>query len=59
MLPFAAVMDPRHLQRFHNEARAAAALDHPHVVKVYGVGWERGVHYIAMQFIDGAAAGGR
>jgi WD40 repeat protein/Flp pilus assembly protein TadD/tRNA A-37 threonylcarbamoyl transferase component Bud32 len=53
VLPFAAVMDPRSLQRFKNEARAAAALDHPHVVKVYAVGAERGVHYIAMQFIDG------
>jgi serine/threonine protein kinase/Flp pilus assembly protein TadD len=53
VLPFAAVMDPRHLQRFRSEALAAAALDHPHVVKVYGVGQDRGVHYIAMQFVDG------
>jgi tetratricopeptide (TPR) repeat protein len=53
VLPFAAVMDPRHLQRFRSEALAAAALDHPHVVKVYGVGQDRGVHFIAMQFIDG------
>jgi serine/threonine protein kinase/tetratricopeptide (TPR) repeat protein len=53
VLPFAAVMDPRHLQRFRNEARAAASLDHPHVVKVFGVGCERGVHFIALQFVDG------
>jgi serine/threonine protein kinase len=53
VLPFAAMMDPRHLQRFHNEARAAACLDHPHIVKVHAVGRERGVHYFAMQFIDG------
>lgn len=53
VLPFAAVMDPRALQRFHNEALAAAALDHPHVVRVHGVGHERGVHFIAMQFVDG------
>jgi serine/threonine protein kinase len=53
VLPFAAVMDPRHFQRFKNEATAAAALDHPNVVKVYAVGCERGVHFIAMQFIDG------
>jgi serine/threonine protein kinase len=53
VLPFAATMDPRHLQRFHNEARAAASLDHPHIVKVHAVGCERGVHYYAMQFIDG------
>jgi len=53
VLPFAAVADPRHLQRFRNEALAAAGLDHPHAVKVYAVGSDRGVHYIAMQYIDG------
>jgi eukaryotic-like serine/threonine-protein kinase len=53
ILPFAATMDPRHLQRFQNEARAAASLEHPHIVPVHGVGCERGVHYYAMKFIDG------
>jgi serine/threonine protein kinase len=53
VLPFAATLDPRQLQRFHNEARAAAGLHHPHIVPVHAVGCERGVHYYAMQFIDG------
>ncbi|MHC4137960.1 MAG: protein kinase domain-containing protein, partial [Planctomycetota bacterium] len=53
VLPFAAVMDPRHLQRFRNEARAAAHLHHGHIVPVYSVGCERGVHYFAMQYIEG------
>jgi serine/threonine protein kinase/tetratricopeptide (TPR) repeat protein len=53
VLPFAATMDPRQLQRFHTEARAAAGLHHTNIVPVYGVGSERGVYYYAMQFIDG------
>ncbi|MFO0844156.1 MAG: serine/threonine-protein kinase [Gemmataceae bacterium] len=53
VLPFAATADPRQLKRFHNEARAAASLEHPSVVPVYGVGCERGVHYYAMRFVDG------
>ncbi len=53
ILPLAAVLDPRTLQRFKNEAQAAAALDHPHIVDVYGVGSERGIHYYAMRLIDG------
>ena len=53
VLPFAAALDARHLQRFKNEAQAAACLHLPHVVPVHGVGVERGVHYYAMQFIEG------
>jgi serine/threonine protein kinase/WD40 repeat protein len=53
VLPFAAVLDPRQLQRFRTEAQAAAGLHHPHIVPVYHVGCERGVHYYAMQLIDG------
>jgi serine/threonine protein kinase len=53
VLPFAATMDPRHLQRFHNEAQAAACLHHTNIVPVFSVGSEHGVHFYAMQFIDG------
>ena len=53
VLPFAAVMDPRQLQRFKNEAQAAAHLHHTHIVPVYSIGCERGVHYYAMQYIEG------
>jgi tetratricopeptide (TPR) repeat protein len=58
VLPFAATMDPRQLQRFHNEARAAACLHHSNIVPVHFVGSERGVHYYAMQFIDGRPLSG-
>lgn len=53
VLPFAALLDPKHLQRFKNEARAAGSLDHPNIVGVYSVGCERGVHYYAMQYVEG------
>ena len=53
VLPFAAVLDSRQIARFKHEAEAAAQLDHPHIVSVFAVGVERGVHYYAMQFIDG------
>src|SRR5262249_33951610 len=52
-LPFAATIGPRHPQRFRNHARAAASLEHPHIVPIYGVGCERAVHFYAMKFIDG------
>jgi tetratricopeptide (TPR) repeat protein len=53
VLPAAATFDPRHFRRFQNEARAAAQLDHPNIVPVYFVGEENGVHYYAMQFVEG------
>ncbi|HEY7315243.1 MAG TPA: tetratricopeptide repeat protein [Gemmataceae bacterium] len=53
VLPLAATLDTRQLQRFKIEAQAAAQLHHPHIVPVYAVGCEGGVHYYAMQFIDG------
>jgi serine/threonine protein kinase len=53
VLPFALTLDPRQLQRFKNEAQAAAHLHHSHIVPVYAVGCERGVHFYAMQFIEG------
>jgi len=53
VLPFAAMLDSRQLRRFKNEAQAAAHLHHENIVPVYAVGSERGVHYFAMQFIEG------
>ncbi len=53
VLPLAGLFDPRHLQRFRNEAQTAACLHHPNVVPVFAVGSERGVHYYAMQLIEG------
>jgi serine/threonine protein kinase len=54
VLPFAAALDAKHLQRFKNEAQAAAHLHHTNIVPVHAVGCERGVHFYAMQFIEGS-----
>lgn len=53
VLPFAAAMDHKQLQRFQNEARAAASLRHPNVVQVHFFGCERAVHFYAMDYIEG------
>src|SRR5207248_1099778 len=53
ILPFAAALDSKQLQRFKNEAQAAAHLQHTNIVPVYYVGCERGVHFYAMQYIEG------
>ena len=53
ILPFASIFDDRRLSRFQAEARAAASLEHPNIVKVFGVGCAGGVHFYAMQLIDG------
>lgn len=53
ILPFAAALDAKRLERFRNEAQAAARLHHSHIVPVHSVGCERGVYYYAMQYIEG------
>jgi len=45
--------DERLLDRFRQEARAAARLHHTNIVPVFGVGEHEGTHYYAMQFIRG------
>ena len=53
VLPLAALMDEQQIRRFRNEAAAAAQLIHPNIVPVYSVGSDRGVHFYAMQLIEG------
>jgi tetratricopeptide (TPR) repeat protein len=53
VLPFAGALDPKLLQRFKNESQAAGHLHHTNIVPVHTTGCVRGVHYYAMQFIEG------
>ncbi|WP_031480231.1 serine/threonine-protein kinase [Streptomyces bicolor] len=41
-------------RRFTHESRAAAAIDHPHIVPVYEAGETDGVLYIAMRYVSGS-----
>jgi len=53
VLPRQALLDPKHLRRFHREARIAANLHHTNIVEVFGVGEQDGFHYYVMQYIHG------
>jgi beta-lactam-binding protein with PASTA domain len=45
--------DPTNVERFRREARAAAGLNHPHIVAVYDWGEEGDTSYIVMEYVPG------
>ena len=47
------VSDQDFVRRFRREAQAAASLSHPNIVSIYDVGYEDGIHYIVMEYIQG------
>jgi serine/threonine protein kinase len=55
VLPAAKSNDPAALERFYREARAVAALDHPNIVRAYDIDQEENLHYLVMEFVDGAS----
>jgi eukaryotic-like serine/threonine-protein kinase len=55
VLPAAKAEDPASLERFYREARAAAALDHPNIVRAYDIDQDENLHFLVMEYVDGAS----
>src|SRR3954454_887417 len=53
ILPASFSADPDRLQRFAQEARAAAALNHPNILSIFDIGDEVGAPYVVSEFLEG------
>lgn len=53
VLPQKHSKDPNFIQRFYDEGKAAAKLNHPNIVGAYDVGQAGNYHYFVMEFVDG------
>jgi serine/threonine protein kinase len=53
LLPSEYVSQQDRRRRFFQEARAASALSHPHILTIYEVGEDNGTPYIAMEYVEG------
>lgn len=53
ILPPEMVGEQNRIQRFIHEARAASALNHPHILTIYDIGQTGDLHFIAMEFVAG------
>ena len=53
ILPASTANDPDALERFTREARALAALNHPHIVTIYSTEEADGVRFLTMELIEG------
>ncbi|RJP64382.1 MAG: hypothetical protein C4532_19335 [Candidatus Abyssobacteria bacterium SURF_17] len=54
VLPPELTRNPKYVERFRREALAVSGLAHPHIIKVFEVGEQNGVHYFAMEHLAGA-----
>lgn len=55
VLPPAKAEEPAALGRFYREARAAAALDHPNIVRTHDIDQDGNLHFLVMEYVDGTS----
>jgi serine/threonine-protein kinase len=55
LTPEAVEADPKYLERFREEGRAAAGLVHPNVITVHAIGDEGGYHFLEMELVGGGS----
>jgi serine/threonine protein kinase len=53
VLPASFSADPDRLQRFAQEARAAAALSHPNILAIFDIGESEGAPYVVSELLEG------
>jgi serine/threonine protein kinase len=53
ILPPEMAANPESILRFHQEARAAAKLDHENIARVFFCGEDQGLHFIAFEYVEG------
>ena len=59
VLPSAMSRDPERRERFQREARAIAALNHPHICAIHDVGEQDGMDFLVMELLDGESLAAR
>lgn len=59
VLPEVLAADPQFRERFDREARAIAALNHPHICTLHDIGHDQGISFLVMEYVEGETLAAR